>query len=215
MAGVVIVVLIGLIEVGDQGDVGAGSFFLAVIGLLAAFLIMFWSVVSWHRFVLLEEYPTGWLPPFHFDRILSYFGHGLLLGLVAGALMLPIALIITALASAGLGVLTIVVAVPAYIFVAVIMYRLIPILPAAAIGKPLKFRDSLNATKGAAGSIIALIIVLFVVNFLVQMAAGLLSALAPLLGAIALLGATVFLSMVNVSVLTSFYGLYVEGRDID
>ena len=45
-------------------------------------IMMLWIVTSWHRFVLLEEYPQGWVPPFRFDRILSYIGHALMLGIL-------------------------------------------------------------------------------------------------------------------------------------
>ncbi|MGR3634573.1 MAG: hypothetical protein ACU0BK_01440 [Shimia sp.] len=213
LAGVVFVVLIGLIAAGDQGDIGAGSILLVVIGVIAAFLILFWSVVSWHRFVLLEEYPSGWLPPFHLDRILSYLGHGLLLGLVGIALMIPVGNLIGLGSSAGGAI--VVLAIPIYFFVAVVMYRLVAILPAAAIGKPLSLRESWDATKGASGSIIVLMIVTFIVNFLVQIVGTLIGSVVPGLGELAVLPVTVFLSMVNVSVLTTFYGLYIEGRDID
>ncbi|KPA23393.1 hypothetical protein shim_03270 [Shimia sp. SK013] len=200
----------------SSAEFASGTTIAAILlGYLAVLIIAFWCVVTWHRFVLLEEYPQSWIPPFRFDRILSYFGHGLLLGLVAIALMIPIAAIIALMASMGLEGLAVVIAIPVYIFVIVVMYRLVPILPAAAIGKPLKLRESFDATKGAAGAILLLLVISFIVNFLAQFVAGLIGSLVPAIGVVALFLASLFLSMVNISVLTTFYGLYIEGRPID
>lgn len=202
-------------SIGLTADEPTGSIALLLLIIPVAFVMIFWSVVSWHRFVLLEEYPTGWIPPFRFDRILSYLGHGLLLGLVAIVLMLPIVALMALFASIGGEVLSLFIAIPAYVALVVIMYRLIPILPAAAIGKPLKLMDSFNATKGATGAIIVLLLVLFGVNLLVQLAVmGLTVVLAPL-AVLFSLAASLFLSIVNISVLTTFYGHYIEGRAID
>lgn len=197
------------------GDEPTGSVALLLLILPLVFVVIFWSVVSWHRFVLLEEYPTGWIPPFRFDRILSYFGHGLLLGLVALVLMVPVIALMALFASIGGEVLSIIIVIPAYIALVVIMYRLIPILPAAAIGKPLKLMESFNATKGATGAIIVLLLVLFGVNLGVQLAVAALMAIFPPLGILFSLAASLFLSIVNISVLTTFYGHYIEGRSID
>lgn len=202
-------------SVGLTAGEPTGSMALLLLIIPIAFIVIFWSVVSWHRFVLLEEYPSGWIPPFRFDRILSYLGHGLLLGLVAIVLMIPIGLLIALFGAMGIEVLAVVLAIPAYIAVVIVMYRLIPILPAAAIGKPLKLKDSFNATKGATGAIIVLLLVLFGVNLLVQLAVmGLTVVLAPL-AMLFSLAASLFLSIVNISVLTTFYGHYIEGRAID
>ncbi|MCP4820318.1 MAG: hypothetical protein GY883_14085 [Shimia sp.] len=202
---------LGLTSAGEP----SGSFGLVFLLLPIVLIVAFWSVVSWHRFVLLEEYPVGWIPPFRFDRILSYLGHGLLLGLVSFVLMLPIVAVIALLAATGIEALAFVIAIPAYIALIVIMYRLVPILPAAAIGKPLKLMESFNATKGANGAIIVLLLVLFAVNFGVQLVVMALTALLAPLGILFSLVASLFLSIVNISVLTTFYGLYIEGRSID
>ncbi|SFL05568.1 hypothetical protein [Shimia haliotis] len=192
-----------------------GSMALLFLMFPLMFIVIFWSVVSWHRFVLLEEYPTGWLPTFRFDRILSYLGHALLLGLVAFVLMIPVVALMALFASMGAEVLAVIVAVPAYIALVIVMYRLVPILPAAAIGKPLKLMESFNATKGAAGAIIVLLLVVFGVNLGVQLVVMALTALFAPLGILFSLAASLFLSIVNISVLTTFYGHYIEGRPLD
>ncbi len=173
---------------------------------------MLWIVVSWHRFVLLEEYPSGWVPAFRFDRILSYFGHGLLLALVASVMMIPVFLLIMAVSPVS-PVVSILVMVAAYLAVLVAMYRLVPVLPAAAIGKSLKLKEAWNATAGANGTIIALFLIMIAFQILVQLAAAVVL-LIPVIGAIIVLAAMLILSLVSASVLTTFYGHYVEGRPI-
>ena len=65
----------------------AGFIFLTVAIFVA---VMLWIAVSWHRFILLEEYPHRLLPPFRSDRILADLGRSLLLGLVAAVFMFPL-----------------------------------------------------------------------------------------------------------------------------
>ena len=49
--------------------------------LVVALILGLWMAVAWHRYILTEE-QGGVAPPFHFDRILGYFGKGLLIGLI-------------------------------------------------------------------------------------------------------------------------------------
>lgn len=175
-------------------------------------IMMLWIVTSWHRFVLLEEYPQGWVSPFRFDRILSYIGHAILLGLLMLLAMIPGAMIMMAIGGMSqiLGVLITV------IWVGVIlagMYRLLPILPAAAIGKPLKLKDSLEATKGETWTILGLILIGFLFQLLLNIMAALF-VLVPIIGPIVLYAVLLVMSLVNVSILTTLYGHYIEGRPI-
>ena len=169
-----------------------------------------WIFVAWHRYVLLEEYPTGWIPALHFSQILSYLGHGVMIGLVAGLALVPG--VVFTIASPTLGSIFMFIGVVAAIL---IFYRLVPMLPAAAIGHRIKFAEAWAATEGANGTICTIILILVVIQFVLQLAFGTLAAIAPVLELIASLGFTLFLGLVNVSILTTFYGHYVEGRSID
>ncbi len=175
-------------------------------------VMMLWIVTSWHRFVLLEEYPQGWVPPFRFDRILSYIGHAIMLGLLMLLAMIPGAMIMIAIGGMSqiLGVLT------TSIWVGVIlvgMYRLLPILPAAAIGKPLKLKEAWEATTGETWTIIGLLVIGFLFQLLLNIMAALF-VLVPIIGPIVLYTVLLVMSLVNVSILTTLYGHYIEGRPI-
>ncbi|MFW8593842.1 hypothetical protein [Cribrihabitans neustonicus] len=196
----------------SSGDIG--GFGLAFVVVMLAFVLsMLWIVVSWHRFVLLEEYPQGWVPPFRFDRMLSYFGHGakiVLLGIVAAV---PVGLIVAIVAQSGSQVLMVAVFLAVFAAMAVVMHRLLPALPAAAIGKPLKLREAWAATSGANGTILGLVIIGFLFGTLVQLASVPVAAV-PVLGPMVTFAASLVLSLVNVSILTTLYGHYVEGRPV-
>lgn len=177
---------------------------------LAWIVVTTWIFVSWHRYVLLEEYPSGWMPALHFSQVLSYLGHGLMIGLVAGLALVPGA--VFGVASPTLGSLFLLIGVIGAIL---IFYRLVPMLPAAAIGRRMKFAEAWAATEGANGTIVAIILILAVIQYVLQLAFGTLASIAPMLEVVASMGFTFFLGLVNVSILTTFYGHYVEGRSID
>ncbi|WP_264211805.1 hypothetical protein [Leisingera thetidis] len=196
-----------------SGTLGT-SFFLATLILL---VVELWVFVSWHRFILLEEYPEGWFPRFRGGRILSYLGHGLLMGLLAVLLMIPMFAVFFALAMAagetGSG-LSMLFAFGYIIFLLIAMYRFSPILPAAAIGKPLKIKEAWQATTGSGGTIILVMVLLGAMQFALQIVTGLSIAVFAPLG-FAFAGLTMLvMTLVNVSVLTTFYGHYVEGRPV-
>ncbi|MCL6283473.1 hypothetical protein M3P21_07985 [Ruegeria sp. 2012CJ41-6] len=183
-----------------------------VFFMVTIFVVMFWIVVSWHRFVLLEEYPSGIIPPFRFDRILAYFGRYLLLMLLALLAFIPAGLVMLVLREAS-GLVT-VVAVAAFLVLVVCFIRLSIILPAAAIGKPITLSQAWAATTGSAGAIIVLIIVSVLFQIAIQFGAALL-AMIPVLGIIIVLFATMLvLPLINVSILTTMYGHFVEKRDL-
>ncbi len=197
-----------------SGVVAEGGFFLALaIMWITLPTCALWATVSWHRFVLLEQYPQGWVPPFELNRILAYFGRGLLLLGVMFACMLPVVLIL-ATAGQAAGALFFVVGVPLMFALIVLVYRLSLILPAAAIGRSLSLKESLDATKGAWGAIIVLLVVSGLVQVGLQAIITVMAALSPVLAELFALFIGVTMAVANISILTTFYGLYVEGREL-
>jgi len=192
-----------------------GPFFLFVLVLL---VIEFWVFVAWHRFVLLEEYPKGWIPAFRTDRILAYFGKALILGLIAFGMATILVLGGAAIGAIG-GQAGAVILVPLFvvgwIFIIVSIYRLTPILPAAAIGKPLKISEAWEATQGTGGALVLVLVIAAVVQFLMQIVASLSMAVFAPLGFVFLLLTMLVMTLVNVSILTTLYGHYIEGRALD
>lgn len=181
--------------------------------MVVIFGVMLWIVVSWHRFVLLEEYPSGLVPPFRFDRVLAYFGRLLMLGLIALIIMIPGTLIISMVAQAS-AVLGILVWLGLIIFLTIGFYRASAILPAAAIGKPLKLSEAWQATSGASGAIALLVVLSILFQLLLQLLASLLL-FVPIIGIFVVLFASMLIvPLINVSILTTIYGVFIEKREL-
>ncbi len=199
---------------GFPEGVTAASFTGFLLCLMAVvFGVMLWIVVSWHRFVLLEEYPSGLVPPFRFDRVLAYFGRLLMLGLIALIIMIPGALIMGMMAqsSVALGVL---VWLGLIIFLTIGFYRASPILPGAAIGKPIKLSEAWQATSGASGAIALLVVLSILFQILLQLLASLLL-FVPIIGVLIVLFASMLIvPLINVSILTTIYGVFIEKREL-
>ncbi|UUV06000.1 MULTISPECIES: hypothetical protein [Ruegeria] len=194
--------------------VTAGSAFVFVVVLLAVmFVTMFWIAVSWHRFILMEEYPTGILPTFRFDRILAYFGRFLMLGILMVIAYVPMGLVAAALGE-GLAGLSIILMIAYSVFLVVCFYRLSIILPAAAIGNPISLGEAWNNTSGVSGAILLLLLVAFLFQVLVQLAFAAL-AIIPVLGVLlTVFFGTLILPMINVSIFTTMYGVFIEKREL-
>ena len=133
----------------------AGDFpwFGFVVVILVALVTSLWIAVGWHRYVLRLELPAGIVPALHPDRMLAYFGRsillgivllliGMVIGLVVGLVLLPI---IGRSPGMGTGFLFVVLI---YVPVVVISYRLSLSLPGAALGEPMGFGASWEATRG-------------------------------------------------------------------
>ncbi len=189
------------------------------IGLFTAVMVvvmiatMLWIAVSWHRYILLEEYPAGLFPKFRFDRVLAYLGTAILLGILIAIGFLPMPLVFFILGEELVGV-SIILLFFYSLFMLVAFYRLSIVLPASAIGKPIKFREAWNRTPGNGGAFLVLALVMFVFQALVQTLIYLLGVI-PVLGALAstFFGALIW-PMINVSILTTMYGVFVEGREL-
>lgn len=199
---------------GFPPGVTAASFTGFILSMMAVvFGVMLWIVVSWHRFVLLEEYPTGLVPPFRFDRVLAYFGRLIMLGLLAFVILIPASMVMGMLAQASVmlgGAFWV-----GLIFLFTIgFYRASPILPSAAIGKPIKLSEAWQATKGAGGAMALLVVLSLLFQILLQLLASLFLFI-PIVGVlIVVFAGMLIVPLINVSILTTIYGVFIEKREL-
>lgn len=198
---------------------GAGMGLGALVVFLVALVTAVWIAVAWHRFVLLAENPTAPVPPLMQDRMTAYLLRSLLLavaviavgavigsivGVVAGGMMMRGAGFI------GFLLMTLLVQLP-LLFVGL---RLATALPGAALGSQHGFLAGWEATRSDWQTILQLAVIL-----------------ALAMGAINLIGMFVFggfgagallwqfvsgwpVMMIGLSVLTTLYGHYIEGRPL-
>lgn len=198
----------GTDETPIMGAGDAGTLFLLVI---LQVLVTLWIAVAWHRFVLLEEYPSGWLPQFHGGAILRYLALSLLIGLaIAFCVGVP-----TAIIAAFAPPLAVVAAIAGVLFAIVLGFRLAPVLPGAATGQGLGLGAAWEATRGATGTALTLAVIGLIALFVVQIPVFVIASISVALGTVAFLVVNWFVTLVSVSILTTIYGHYVEGREID
>ncbi len=190
-----------------------GIIFLLVIAYLLAFV---WTAVAWHRYVLLAEYPNAILPPFRGGRILSYIGYAVLLGLIMSIVgALGMAMIYGVSSVLGTDVIAFILGVVFVGFLIIASFRLGIVLPAAAIGEPLAMGAAWDATRPLVKTLIGLLGLLILFGFALGIATAVAEALSPVFGMVVNLLLTWLQSILNLSILTTLYGVAVQGRDID
>ncbi|WP_170335757.1 hypothetical protein [Ruegeria arenilitoris] len=191
-----------------------------VLAALINILVSLWIFVAWHRFVLLEEYPKGWIPSFNLDRIGAYIWCTVQLIVVcviaSVVILVPLLLVGSILAAIvpPLGYLLQLLPFAAFFVVYVLFIRLGAALPAAAIGEPLGFMDAKKATEGSNGTITIVVLILAFVQVVLSLLIFQASQILPIVGIASQTIIGLVISLVNVSVLTTVYGIYVEKREL-
>lgn len=181
---------------------------------------MIWVAVAWHRFVLKGEMPHGLVPAFNAGRIWGYFlrslaiicvmlplliALGLVGGLVSSSFLTPDGSNLAAAASMFL----------IFVFpITAVSYRFSTALPATALEKAGEFWAGWDATKGEFATISVMTLISTAAFFLVSEAGiRLFGGSAPL----AFIWEFVwgwFSMMIGLSILTTLYGHYIEGRPL-
>lgn len=198
---------------------GGPSLVAQLLSLVVVVLTSVWIAVAWHRYILKNEVPAGFVPPIHKDRMIAYFVRALLIGLlmiVVGFVLGFIAALVggaVGMATGSLILVTLVFALLVYFPIFVIAYRISTSLPASAVTEDAgSFMAGWDATKGENGTFIGLGLVSAAVMFLNgYISISLLSGVLPLF----IIWTLVFnwlAMMVGLSVLTTLYGHFVEKR---
>ena len=99
-----------------------------------------------------------------------------------------------------------------YLPVAWVGYRISPILPSAAMGKRMPLKEAWYATGTSGAAFVVLTVITVVAGYLVNAPA---QALPGILGVLWAFLANWASVLVGASILTTIYGHYVEGRQLD
>ncbi len=196
---------------------------------VASIVLLLWGVVAWHRYILLEERPVGLIPMFNFRLIAGYFWRGVLLGLVTIPFFLVLAFVGRLFLGAGsleLGqsasnFLTPTSSIQVFqlltwaitVVLLVVVMRLSLILPAYALDRPIGMGESWEETHGAMFAIVVLVICLSVLQWVFDFSYQLIAEL-QLIGALWQAVTSLFLALLNVSILTTMYGVFIEKREL-
>jgi hypothetical protein len=216
---VIIGTLLTKTEAERQAMVMGGKFPFA--GLAIFFIIALvsglWIAVGWHRYVLTEEQP-GIVPQLHADRMLGYFGNGLMIGLV---MIIPaiLASMIAGLfagpmmSNGHMGMATMIMAV-IMLPLGAIFLRMSSMLPGTALRAGVLRINGWEATKGETPTFFGLALIGLVAQWLIGMIGSAVFGSLPILAFAwqALTGWVVM--MVGISILTTLYGHYIEKRPL-
>lgn len=194
--------------------VSPGLALMIMVTAILAIVASLWIAVAWHRYVLTGEAPEGALPQWHGGLILGYLGRSVMIALLIAvavvAAMIPVGFVMSLAPGAALPLVLMVVGLAAYLF-----FRFSVLLPAGAVDRKLTLREAWTATGKEREAV--LVVTLIVVGFsvLVQVPAWLNPNQASLVNLAYSIVVGWFATMIGISVLTTLYGLCVEGRDID
>ncbi len=214
-----------------QNDFSGVGLFGVLLALVAGVICWLWAAVAWHRFVLLEEYPSGLFPTWRGSNIGNYFGNSILIFLimiaVGIAVGIVIGILITLVRSEALAILLGVGLVFGLSWVAT---RVGLILPAAAIGEKLRISESWKATAPVSGQIILPIFVLALASTILNQ--GIIALFGETtgiptqfgvqqqvtlsaVGTILSLVVTWLQMLLNLALMTTLYGNLIEGRQLN
>lgn len=192
--------------------------FTMVIGFL-------WVIVSWHRFILLNEHQTTLMPKMHTAAMFSYFLNalgiafvtilivllvvlvgGIIFGLfvaMATAIYEPLGAVMAFMASLG--------ALVVFVMGSVLFYRFGAALVGSALGKELSLSDSFKATKGHTWNLFVMAIPTAIVGSIASfLTEGNLGGIGMVVG----FAVQWFAFFLGASCLTTIYGYFIEKRGL-
>lgn len=210
--------------IGDPKVNTGGSLALQLIVLLAN-LVSFASIaVNWHRYILLDQVPAGG-EILRLDGLTwRYLGNLLLIWLTffVGLFVCFFILQVLANLSTLTAILAFFLGLAALLFGAVSVYRLSTKLPAIAIGRrDFSLGNAWAATRGNGRPLLLIVLFMFLLGLGLLLATGIVfyvlisinAIVGVVIGVVVLTALTWLLSIFGVTLLTSFYGFFVEGRD--
>lgn len=221
--------VVGLLLVGSVGSMAGGmdagnpvaalsgtSGLAMLVALAVAIAAGLWMAVAWHRYVLLAEAPQGFLPVWKGERILAYFlrslGYGVIVILAGAVWGAFVGFAFSFVASSSVMLFMLLVTLFAQIPIAAGAFRLAAALPGAALGDERAFMAGWQATAGHSIDILWLSVFAIGAHLILALIGMLVFAHVWLLLAIWQFVTGWLVMMVSVSILTTLYGHYIEGR---
>lgn len=204
----------------DPDAMGGGFVSAYVAAFLVFYIVMMWVAVGWHRYILCEEGPSAFGPPWAGKAIWRYFVASLVFAIymILWAIVFVILAAILAYILSGIlppnllrPFITAFIGVP----LTIIGYRASPVLPSAALGERMRVRDSIRATAGANGSFVVVGVISVLASMALAMPAPILAQMSMSLGLVWQIATTWITTLAGVSILTTIYGHFIEKRDLN
>jgi len=227
--------LVAFMVAGQSGALGAltsgaptmsenvsGLFVLLVLALIPFTLfVLAWIAVSWHRFILLEEY-SGILPAVNDRPIWPYAGRSILYGLLILLIAIPLFFVVGLVATpflssspqAAFSPIAILVFVAVAAVLSFVWFRIGIALPSIAVGQPISIGQAWQASAPMSGTIFGVSLLLMAINALGEVVITPFSTTAPLIGMLLSIAVQWTVLMLGVSILTTLYGHLIEKRPL-
>ena len=191
--------------------------FSVIIVILFGILITLWAAVAWHRYVLLNEAPNGWLPVWNGNAVVSYLRQWIKFLLLASIVVFISIFILIPMMKAGSvsqsPLLAIFFVIGFEVFLGFLFLRVCLVFPAAAVGQPIGLFDSWDDTKPYAKALIFITIVEAVIGSALRIISDLFGA--GLIGTIVNSATDILFALWTLSVITTLYGFIIEGRSLE
>lgn len=198
----------------DMANAGIGFAQLLLIVLVMAATSMI-IAVNWHRFVLNNESPSV-IPHLHGREMMSYLGRIIVVSVIAALIVTPVMILINLalVVSDVITPMSVLLIQIAFIFAASILaLRLSVSLPAMALGENMSLREGWDSLGGQWPTLISLVILLGGIQIALGWIVSLFAVSPPLMFVAGTMASWITL-MIGLSVLTTLYGHYVQGRQL-
>lgn len=202
-----------------MGMMGGGMGLSVILVLVVSLITGIWIAVAWHRYVLLGEVPTGYVPPFMGERMGQYFIKSLLIGLVLMVLGMILGMIVGLLfgrlmAASGVFVTLFLMAVMVQVPMIFLGLRMAAALPGTALGQNPALMAGWQATAGEWRPLLQLAVIMALALWLVSLISWSVFGGYGVMANIWQLIAGWPVTMVGLSILTTLYGHYIEKRPL-
>lgn len=180
-----------------------------VAAMVLQFVLSGWAAVVWHRYVLLQEYPKGWLPTVQPDLIFAYLVQIFLISLAMMVAAVPLALLLGLIVAAASGIGLVFGIAGVFVVLLWLSLRFSLVLPAVSVGGKMSLKESWSQTAHYSQD-------LFWLAGILALIGGTFGYL-PLTGVLGMVLSVIFgwfSILLGASVLTTVYGVVVEGREI-
>ncbi len=199
-------------------ELSGATVIITVLLLLGLTLFTFgWIAVSWHRFILLEEY-SGMLPAIADRPIWPYVGRSILYALLLVVIAFPLFFVFGLIASpflaAGIPIGSFIVFLAAAATIAFVWFQIALALPSVAVGNPITMGQAWAASSALSGTIFGVAVLLVLINGAADLLIEQITQTAPIIGFVLDVVVQWLLLMLGVSILTTLYGHLIEKRPL-
>ncbi|ADO43810.1 hypothetical protein [Ketogulonicigenium vulgare] len=189
----------------------------ALIIFVVFIFISAWTAVSWHRFVLLEEYP-GLLPRIPQNELAGYMWKTIVVSAMLVLILVPVSAVIGIMMMGLVFLPSIIVGtLGGFAITLVVMWlslRFGLVLPAASVGAKMGVFQAWRATNPVSGQIFVIAVIVTLLNVVLSLIVSVFDGISPMLSFGLNIGVLWFSTLLGLCLLTTLYGVLVEGREL-